>query len=50
VTGSATTNINVIKNDDAKNAPVYSTSGIRMNGKTLPAGVYVKNGKKFVVK
>jgi hypothetical protein len=50
VTGSATTNINVIKNDDAKDAPVYSTSGIRMNGKTLPAGVYVKNGKKFVVK
>ena len=31
------------------NAPVYSITGMRMNGK-LPAGIYVKNGKKFVVK
>jgi len=31
------------------NAPVYSLTGMRMSGK-LPAGIYVKNGKKFVVK
>jgi len=31
------------------NAPVYSLMGMRMSGK-LPAGIYVKNGKKFVVK
>lgn len=33
-------------NDDA----VYSLQGVRINSKNLPAGIYVKNGKKFVVK
>lgn len=31
------------------NAPVYNLNGVRMNGTLLP-GVYVKQGKKFVVK
>ena len=31
------------------NAPVYSLTGLRMSG-PLPAGVYVRNGKKFIVK
>lgn len=31
-------------------APVYTLSGMRVNGKNLPAGVYIQNGKKFVVK
>ena len=29
---------------------VYSISGIKMNGGNLPSGIYIKNGKKFVVK
>lgn len=35
--------------DDA-NAPVYTLSGMRMSGSQLPAGVYIKGGKKFIVK
>lgn len=31
-------------------APVYTLSGMRVNGKNLSAGVYIQNGKKFVVK
>ena len=34
----------------AKSDAVYSLQGLRMNGKNLPAGIYVKDGKKFVVK
>ena len=29
---------------------VYNLQGVRMNSKNLPAGIYVKNGKKFIVK
>lgn len=29
---------------------VYNLQGIRMDGQNLPAGIYVKNGKKFIVK
>ncbi len=29
---------------------VYNLQGVRMNGDNLPAGIYIKNGKKFVVK
>lgn len=29
---------------------IYNLQGVRMNGKNLPAGIYVKNGKKFIVK
>lgn len=29
---------------------VYNLQGIRMNSDSLPAGIYIKNGKKFVVK
>lgn len=36
----------VVCSEDA-NAPVYSLSGVRMTGK-LPAGIYVKNDKKFI--
>lgn len=31
------------------NAPVYSLTGVRMSG-PLPAGIYVRNGKKFIVR
>ncbi len=32
------------------NASVYTLSGVRVNGKDLPKGIYVVNGKKMVVK
>lgn len=32
------------------NAPIYSISGMRVNKANLQKGVYIQNGKKFVVK
>lgn len=29
---------------------IYNLQGVRMNGENLPKGIYVKNGKKFIVK
>lgn len=46
---NGTTNISNITNDENANAPVYNIQGMRM-GKNLPKGIYIKNGKKFVVK
>lgn len=34
---------------DDSDSPVYSLTGIRMSGK-LPAGIYVRGGKKFIVR
>ena len=33
-----------------ESAPVFNLSGQRMNTTNLPAGIYVKNGRKFIVK
>jgi hypothetical protein len=35
-----------------KTAPqgIFTLSGIRMTGDNLPKGIYIQNGKKFVVK
>ena len=33
-----------------ENAPIYNLNGVRMNGENLPKGIYIKNGKKFVIK
>ena len=38
---------NVIENE---NAPIYNLNGVRMNADNLPKGIYIKNGKKFVIK
>ncbi len=38
---------NVIENE---NAPIYTLNGVRMNSENLPKGIYIKNGKKFVIK
>lgn len=46
---NGTTNISNIISDENANAPVYNIQGMRM-GKNLPKGIYIKNGKKFVVK
>lgn len=40
---------NVSTSENDVNAPVYNLAGVRVSGKNLPAGVYVKNGKKFIV-
>ena len=32
------------------NAPVYNIMGQKMNADNLPAGIYIQNGKKFVIK
>ncbi|GEM_PF-1114636 len=49
--GGTLTGISTIstKTNDV-NAPVYTLSGVRMSGSQLPAGVYIKGGKKFIVK
>jgi len=49
--GTVTTGISTInaKACDAKKH-VYTLSGMRMGSKKLPAGVYIRNGRKFVVK
>lgn len=36
--------------DRRQNDAVYSLDGRRVNGKDLKAGIYIRNGKKFVVK
>lgn len=41
--------VNVDKNNKADNA-VYNLQGQRVDGKSLPKGIYIKNGKKFIVK
>ena len=32
------------------NAPIYNLNGVMMNSKSLQKGIYIKQGKKFVVK
>lgn len=41
--------VNVDKNNKADNT-VYNLQGQRVDGKSLPKGIYIKNGKKFMVK
>lgn len=47
--GTSTTGINSITTAKADDGAVYNINGIRMTG-TLPKGLYIKNGKKFIVK
>lgn len=47
--GGIITAIDAIHGTAQADAPVYNLNGQRMNGK-LKAGIYVKNGKKFIVK
>lgn len=44
--------VNSIKNieNNAKSDATYSISGVRVEADNLPAGIYVRGGKKFVVK
>lgn len=49
--GADVTGIGQIATDAQGNGQVYSISGVRMDGsKRLPAGIYVINGRKVIVK
>lgn len=45
-----TTAIESVKAELDYNAPIYNIMGQKMRGTNLPAGVYIQNGKKFIVK
>lgn len=34
---------------DSKSSAIYTLSGIRVNSESLPKGIYISNGKKYVV-
>ena len=38
------------ENEGTENESVYSLSGVRMDSKQLPKGIYIVNGKKMVIK
>ena len=40
----------VCGNDKVNDGKVYTINGVLVNGTNLPAGLYIKNGKKFIVK
>ena len=44
------TAIESVKAELDVNAPVYNIMGQKMNADNLPAGIYIQNGKKFVIK
>lgn len=51
--GNGTTDISIEKIhglEMASDGAIYNLQGVRMNGDNLPKGIYVKNGRKFVVK
>lgn len=41
---------NVITDNDSDNSPVYNLQGIRVDSSSLPAGIYIRSGKKFIVR
>ena len=46
-----TSDIIGISNESKDNAPIYNLHGVRMqNTDNLPAGIYIKNGKKYMVR
>ena len=44
------TAIETVRVDLDVNAPVYNMMGQKMNAGNLPAGIYIQNGRKFIVK
>lgn len=50
IDGTATSINSINGADVVVNAPVYNLQGQRVNGNNLTPGIYVKAGKKFVVK
>ena len=47
-TGIETINYNQVVSDH--NAPIYNLNGVQMNPNALQKGIYIKQGKKFVVR
>lgn len=45
-----TTAIDKVDVEKEMTGEVYNLQGVRMQGENLPKGIYVKNGKKFVIK
>lgn len=45
-----TTAIKAVEKPVVDDGEIYNLQGVRMTGSNLPKGIYVKNGKKFVVK
>lgn len=50
VVNPATTAVKTVIVEDSADAPVYNLFGVKMNGRDLDKGVYIRNGEKFVVK
>ena len=48
--GTGIDNLNYNKVVSDHNAPIYNLNGVQMNPNALQKGIYVKQGKKFVVK
>ncbi len=48
--GGVSTSISAATVFDTNDGDIYDISGRKMNGKSLQPGIYVKNGKKYVVK
>lgn len=49
---NGTTGISITSREETtrnNDGAVYNLNGVRMNGENLPKGIYVKNGRKFVV-
>ena len=47
-TGIETINYNKVVSD--QNAPIYNLNGVQVNPNALQKGIYIKQGKKFVVR
>ncbi len=45
-----TTDIKAVDRPIVEDGVIYNLQGVRMNSDNLPKGIYIKNGKKFVVK
>lgn len=48
--GSGTTSINSVTEISAEDTPVYNLQGMNINQKQPAKGVYVRNGKKIIIK
>ena len=48
VTANTADGVNTVSSQNAR--AIYNLQGVRMNGKNLPAGMYIINGKSVMVK
>lgn len=40
---------NVLFDSNSPSAPIYNLQGIKVDSNSLPAGIYIQNGRKFIV-